>query len=132
MEQSPARASFSASSAGSESANARRPKPGEAVLDVATSSDPRAVAALRQQVAELQSRLRASEAKVAMWEECMQNMCHCVLLSPDMNDMYKDYCSDLLREVGAPQVPGGHACATHEQRARHARRIALSGRRVSS
>jgi len=59
----------------------------------------RLVAALRQQVAELQSRLRASEAKVAMWEECMQQLCHCVLLSPDMNDMYKDYCSELLRDA---------------------------------
>ena len=61
--------------------------------------DARLIAALRQQVAELQSRLRASEARSAMWEECMQQLCHCVLLSPDMNDMYKDYCSELLRDV---------------------------------
>jgi len=61
--------------------------------------DARLIAALRQQVAELQSRLRASEARSAMWEECMQQLCHCVLLSPDMNDMYKDYCSELLRDA---------------------------------
>jgi hypothetical protein len=57
------------------------------------------VALLRQQVAELQSRLRASEAKVAMWEECMQQLVHCVVLSPEMNDMYKSECSALLHYV---------------------------------
>jgi len=64
----------------------------------ASSEDPK-VAALRQQVAELQARLRASEAKVAMWEECMQQLMHCVMLSPDMNDMYKDECTRVLRDA---------------------------------
>merc|ERR1719231_1629461 len=29
----------------------------------------------------------------------MQHFVHCVLLSPDMNDMYKEYCSDMLRDA---------------------------------
>ena len=32
-----------------------------------------------------------------MWEECMQTLVHCVMLSPEMNDMYKDECTRILR-----------------------------------
>ena len=46
------------------------------------------VAALRQEVARLQLLLQVSEAKVAMWEECMQTFLHSVMLSPEMNDIY--------------------------------------------
>jgi hypothetical protein len=56
---------------------------------------------LQKQVFDLQELLRASEAKVAMWEECMQTLMHSMLLSPDMNDMYKTVCVDLLQEVHA-------------------------------
>lgn len=54
---------------------------------------------LRQEVARLQILLQASEAKVAMWEECMQQLVHCVILSPDMNDMYKEECNTILRDA---------------------------------
>ena len=47
----------------------------------------------------LQLLLQVSEAKIAMWEECMQQLIHCVMLSPDMNDMYKTECSTLLRDT---------------------------------
>lgn len=57
------------------------------------------IAALRQEVQLLQNKLRTSEAKVAMWEECMQQLVHCVFLSPDMNEMYKSECSAMLRDV---------------------------------
>jgi hypothetical protein len=63
------------------------------------------VEALRVQVAQLQSRLRASEARVAMWEECMQHMCQSVMFSPDMNETYKDTCVSLLRDVSPPPHP---------------------------
>ena len=36
------------------------------------------VVALRQEVARLQLLLQVSEAKIAMWEECMQQLVHCV------------------------------------------------------
>ena len=62
-------------------------------------AEQRMIAALRQQVAELQSRLRLSEAKVAMWEECMQQFMHSMMLSPDMNDMYKEMTTDILRDA---------------------------------
>ena len=64
------------------------------------------VAGLRQEVARLQLLLQASEAKVAMWEECMQQLVHCVMLSPDMNDIYKTECSTLLRDAltGVEQI----------------------------
>ena len=55
------------------------------------------MAALRQELAKYQLLLQASEAKVAMWEECMQTFLHPVMLSPEMNDMYKDECSRILR-----------------------------------
>ena len=47
----------------------------------------------------MQLLLQASESKVAMWEECMQQLVHCVMLSPDMNDIYKLECSTLLRDA---------------------------------
>ena len=57
----------------------------------------RQVSALRQEVARLQLLLQVSEAKVAMWEECMQTLVNCVMLSPEMNDIYRDECTKLLR-----------------------------------
>lgn len=64
------------------------------------------VASLRQEVARLHLLLQASEAKVGMWEECMQQLVHSVMLSPDMNDMYKTECSALLRDAlkGVEQI----------------------------
>jgi len=47
----------------------------------------------------LRTQLRDSESKVAMWEECMQQLIHCMLLSPDMNDMYKTETVEVLREA---------------------------------
>lgn len=72
---------------------------GEASAGRGSSSEGGEVAALRQEVARLQLLLQASEAKVAMWEECMQQLVHCVMLSPDMNDMYKTECSTMLRDA---------------------------------
>ena len=57
------------------------------------------VTALKQEVARLQLLLHASEAKIAMWEECMTAFLHSVMLSPDMNEMYKAECSTLLRDA---------------------------------
>jgi len=57
------------------------------------------VMALQKQVEALREQLRVSETKVAMWEECMQQLLYCMLLSPDMNDMYKTECVALLREA---------------------------------
>ena len=64
------------------------------------------VTALRQEVARLQLLLQVSEAKVAMWEECMQTFLHAVMLSPEMNDMYKDECTRILRSTlgGVEQI----------------------------
>lgn len=64
-----------------------------------TSSVKAQIATLRREVAELKERLQVTEAKVAMWEECMQQMVHCVILSPDMNDMYKSECAQILKNV---------------------------------
>ncbi len=55
------------------------------------------VLALRRQVAALQEKLDAASGKIAMWERCMRAFIGCALLSPDMNDMYKDECASLLR-----------------------------------
>ena len=54
------------------------------------------VAALQAQVRGLQARLRSSEAKVAMWEEACQQLVHCIVLSPDMNEYYSELCTELL------------------------------------
>ena len=64
------------------------------------------VVALRQEVARLQLLLQVSEAKVAMWEECMQTFLHSVMLSPEMNDIYKDECTRILRTTlsGVEQI----------------------------
>lgn len=85
------------------------------------------VEALRVQVAQLQSRLRASEARVAMWEECMQHMCQSVMFSPDMNETYKDTCVSLLRNVSPPPHPIQLARATAP--ARRPEPISLTGPR---
>jgi len=57
------------------------------------------VVALRKKVAGLQDRLAAANAKVGMWERFMQQMLGCVILSPDMNEMYKTECSELIRQA---------------------------------
>lgn len=57
------------------------------------------VAALRNQVATLQDRLKAANNRIEAWEQCMQRLVGCVLLGPDMNDMYKEEFSALLREA---------------------------------
>ena len=54
------------------------------------------MAGLQAQVRELQARLRQSEAKVAMWEECMQALVHCAVLGPDMNDYFKDEARTMI------------------------------------
>ena len=50
------------------------------------------------------------EAKVSMWEECMRTLVYCVMLSPEMNDIYKQECVDLLQNtlVGVEQVTDVH------------------------
>eukprot|EP00965_Chrysotila_dentata_P254151 6211779-Pleurochrysis_carterae.AAC.2 len=47
----------------------------------------------------LQEQLAAANAKIAMWERCMQQMMNCVMLSPDMNDMYKEECAALIQQA---------------------------------
>lgn len=76
-----------------------RQKPATPEEPSSGTADARLIAALRQEVQLLQNKLRTSEAKVAMWEECMQQLVHCVFLSPDMNEMYKSECSAMLRDA---------------------------------
>ena len=66
---------------------------------------------MRKKVEALQERLAAANAKVNMWERFMQQMLGCVILSPDMNDMYKTECSALIRQVRrkGTQLPGYNA-----------------------
>ena len=54
----------------------------------------------------MQLLLQVSEAKVAMWEECMQTFLHSIMLSPEMNDIYKDECTRILRSTlgGVEQI----------------------------
>ena len=35
----------------------------------------------------------------------MQQLVHCVMLSPDMNDMYKIECTNLLKDAVIPKEP---------------------------
>ena len=82
--------------------NASTPRRVDAGTPLFSPSEPWTLAALQKlqkQVLDLQEQLRASEAKVGMWEECMQQLMHSLLLSPDMNDMYKSVCVELLQEV---------------------------------
>ncbi len=62
---------------------------------------------LQAALAAAQAQVRAMEAKVSMWEECMRTLVYCVMLSPEMNDIYKQECVDLLQNtlVGVEQEP---------------------------
>lgn len=55
-------------------------------------SDSETIAMLREQLA-------AAQSKVSMWERCMTQFMNSMLLSPDMNDMYKEMCSDMLKQA---------------------------------
>ena len=65
---------------------------------------------LQAALAAAQAQVRAMEAKVSMWEECMRTLVYCVMLSPEMNDIYKQECVDLLQNtlVGVEQVTDVH------------------------
>ena len=65
---------------------------------------------LQAALAAAQAQVRAMEAKVSMWEECMRTLVYCVMLSPDMNDIYKQECVELLQNtlVGVEQVTDVH------------------------
>ncbi|EOD28160.1 hypothetical protein EMIHUDRAFT_457032 [Emiliania huxleyi CCMP1516] len=64
------------------------------------------LAALRQQVAMLESRLREADRTRQMWEACMTTLVGSILLGPEMNEMYKQECSSLLSQalVGLEQI----------------------------
>ena len=57
------------------------------------------VATLQQQVATLQAELSASNGRLQMWEDCMRQLANSVLLSPEMTDMYKTTCVELIHEA---------------------------------
>ena len=57
------------------------------------------VATLQQQVATLQGELTASNGRLQMWEDCMRQLANSVLLSPEMTDMYKTSCVELIHEA---------------------------------
>ena len=57
------------------------------------------VATLQQQVATLQAELTASNGRLQMWEDCMRQLANSVLLSPEMTDMYKTTCVELIHEA---------------------------------
>lgn len=57
------------------------------------------VATLQRQVATLQAELAASNGRLQMWEDCMRQLANSVLLSPEMTDMYKTTCVELIHEA---------------------------------
>ena len=57
------------------------------------------VATLQRQVASLQAELAASNGRLQMWEDCMRQLANSVLLSPEMTDMYKTTCVELIHEA---------------------------------
>lgn len=57
------------------------------------------VTTLQQQVATLQAELIASNGWLQMWEDCMRQLANSVLLSPEMTDMYKTTCVELIHEA---------------------------------
>ena len=74
-----------------------------------------------RQVETLTEQLSAAHAKIAMWEQCMQQFLNCVMLSPDMNDMYKDECSALIQQAwsfewsACARPPSCRACLAVEK-----------------
>lgn len=54
---------------------------------------------LQKQVAGLRAELRASRKMISMWEDCMSQLAYSVMLSPDMNDLYKQTCTRMLRDA---------------------------------
>ena len=63
---------------------------------VEMSSD---VHVLQQQVAALRAELADTHVRVGHWEECMRQLANSVMLSPEMNDMYKETCKALLQDA---------------------------------
>ena len=126
VEQSPRRASsngvhvYSASPASTPGGPSKMPP----------SSD---VATLQQQVATLQAELSASKGRLQMWEDCMRQLANSVLLSPEMTDMYKTTCVELIHEAlssvesvqhtHAPRKPRAHRTRAHTRARMHARAL---------
>tara|TARA_B110001452_G_C15174399_1_gene408100 strand:+ start:111 stop:980 length:870 start_codon:yes stop_codon:yes gene_type:complete len=54
---------------------------------------------LQQQLAAMQAELCASRKMIGMWEDCMRQLAYSVMLSPDMNDIYKQTCTQMLRDA---------------------------------
>ena len=52
-------------------------------------SDSETIAMLREQLA-------AAQGRASMWEQCMSAFTNSILLSPEMNDIYKEMCSSML------------------------------------
>ena len=85
------------------------------------------VATLQQQVATLQAELSASKGRLQMWEDCMRQLANSVLLSPEMTDMYKTTCVELIHEalssvesVQHTHAPRNHARTAHARTHAHA------------
>ena len=126
VEESPRRASsngvhvYSASPASTPGGPSKMPP----------SSD---VATLQQQVATLQAELTASNGRLQMWEDCMRQLANSVLLSPEMTDMYKTTCVELIHEAlssvesvqhtHAPRKPRAHRTRAHTRARMHARAL---------
>mgnify|MGYP001494469994 CR=1 FL=1 len=79
------------------------------------------------QMRRAQAQVRAMEAKVSMWEECMRTLVYCVMLSPEMNDIYKQECVDLLQNtlVGVEQVQCAGGGERNEPLARDRKAVAV-------
>ena len=54
---------------------------------------------LEERIALLERNLDAANQKNAMWEQCMRALVGCVLLGPEMNQVYRDFCSELMRDA---------------------------------
>ena len=89
-EESPRRASLNGVHLNSSSPASTPGGPSKMSSDVAT---------LQRQVASLQAELAASNGRLQMWEDCMRQLANSVLLSPEMTDMYKTTCVELIHEA---------------------------------
>ena len=65
----------------------------------AVAAAPEDVDMLQQQLAAMQAELCASRKMIGMWEDCMRQLAYSVMLSPDMNDIYKQTCTQMLRDA---------------------------------
>jgi len=72
------------------------PPPKAVLQSIGKSLD---VTALQEQVAALQAELKAKNDKIAAWEQCMTELFHSVMLSPEMNEIYKGECTELVRQA---------------------------------